>query len=73
MENFKKRQRIRLLFLAPCLLPLLFFGCIRLQGSAGYYKKGPEDESPKARQVGFDTQKLIPNRTPGSITMDKDT
>ena len=51
---------------------VLFSGCIRLHGSAGYYKKGPEDESPQVHQVGFDTQKRVPGHTPGSITVDED-
>jgi hypothetical protein len=39
-------------------------GCIRLAGSAGYYKQGAEDEYPKSKSVGFDTNQLIPGQPP---------
>jgi hypothetical protein len=58
------------LFLS-CLLifAFLFSGCIRLTGSAGYWKKGSEDEAPKSKTVGFDTQDLVdPDRPKGNIT-----
>ena len=58
-------------FLSFFILVILFFsGCIRLTGTAGYWKKGSEDESPKSKQVSFDTQDIVqPDRTKGSITV----
>ncbi len=45
-----------------------FCGCVRLAGTAGYAYQGPSDESPKVKQLGFDTQRLIPSdQTPGNI------
>ena len=47
----------------------LFSGCIRLTGGAGYWHKGPEDEQPKVKQVGFDTNDYVPGApAPGNIT-----
>ena len=46
-----------------------FSGCIRLTGTAGYWKQGPQDEAPKVKQISLDTQKLVqPNTAPGDIT-----
>lgn len=48
-----KRLAILLIFV------LLASGCIRLAGSAGYYKQGKDDEAPVSKSVGFDTQELV--------------
>lgn len=50
------------------LLCLAFSGCIRVAGTAGYYKQDSDDLSPKAKQVGFDTQNVVNKfKTPGSV------
>ena len=56
-------------FTILCVLSLvcLLSGCIRLSGSAGYWKKGADDEVPKSKSVGFDTANLNPNYAPGDI------
>ncbi len=47
-----------------------FSGCIRLTGSAGYYKQGSADEEPKSKTYSFDTQDLVdPNRPKGNIVI----
>lgn len=68
--NDLKKNRV-LIFLGSWLLVLGVFlsGCIRLSGKAGYWHKGPDDEYAKSKQVGFDTQKLAPGYTPGSVQM----
>jgi apolipoprotein N-acyltransferase len=49
-------------------LAVLSSGCIRLAGTAGYAYTKSGDEVPKIKQVGFDTQNLVPsNQTPGNI------
>ncbi|HXV27595.1 MAG TPA: hypothetical protein VD913_01380, partial [bacterium] len=43
-------------------------GCVRVAGKAGYWHQGAEDEEPKTKQVGFDTQNIVDrDKTPGSI------
>lgn len=52
-----------------CLLTIVS-GCVRLSGSAGYWKQGAEDAEPEVKQVGFDTNKLLPgDQKQGSITV----
>jgi len=60
----------------PLLSLTLFFlligvavsGCVRVAGGTGVWYQGPEDEAPKTKTVGFDTQDLIPSdEAPGSI------
>ena len=49
------------------LLVLVSFsviGCMRLQGGAFYAKKGPQDETPKVKEVNFDSNQLIPGKKP---------
>jgi hypothetical protein len=59
-----------ILYLLPVLLIAVLSGCIRLAGSAGYYKQGTEDKEPVSKSVGFDTQDLIdPDRPKGNITV----
>ena len=44
-------------------------GCIRLSAGAGYSYQGKNDDAPKTKSVGFDTQDIIePGRAKGSIT-----
>lgn len=43
---------------ALILLMLIFSGCVRLTGKAGYWKQGPEDAEPQVKQAGFDTANL---------------
>lgn len=38
-------------------------GCIRLAGSAGYWKQGAEDKIPEIHEAGFDTANLLPAKT----------
>ena len=47
------------------LTVFLLSGCIRF--NAGVWKKGPNDEEPKGKQVGFDTANYVPGHTPGNI------
>jgi hypothetical protein len=44
------------------LMTLLLVGCLRINGSAGYWKQGTEDNAPEVHAAGFDTAKLIPAR-----------
>ncbi len=63
------RSFLKFLFLILSFL-ISFTGCIRLSGSAGYWHQGPNDEVPKTKQVGFDTQDIVaPDRPKGNITM----
>lgn len=59
----------RLLFMAGILsLEFVFAGCVRLGGSAGYWKTGTDGET-KSQQVDFDTARFFPSDpTQGSIT-----
>ncbi len=41
-------------------LMVVFSGCVRLVGGAGYSYRGSEDASPQTKSVGFDTQNLVP-------------
>ncbi len=51
------------------VLGLIFPGCIRLTGGAGYWHEDAQGEV-KSKQVGFDTQNLVdPNHAPGDITV----
>jgi len=43
---------------------MFFGGCIRLSGEAGYWHQGPNDEVPKSKTVGFDTQNMVPGSNP---------
>ena len=47
----------------PCLLAiiagLVFSGCVRVAGTAGYWHSDTEGEG-KAKQVGFDTTDFVP-------------
>lgn len=48
---------------------LTLSGCIRFQ--AGTWYQGPEDETPKVRQVDLDSRSLLPGQPPpGDITVD---
>lgn len=61
-----------LLFLgAWCVVLGTFFSsCIRLTGSAGYWKQNENDEAPQGKQIGFDSDDLVyPNRAKGDITL----
>ena len=52
------------------LIGVLVSGCVRVAGGTGVWYKGPKDEAPKTKSVGFDTQDLFPSDdTPGSIEM----
>lgn len=58
-----------------CLLSMVYSlwsilsGCIRLAGTAGYWKQGPNEEAPQAKQVHFDSNDLVyPDRPKGNIT-----
>jgi hypothetical protein len=42
------------------LLVLGLAGCVRIGGSAGYWKQGADDETPEIHQTGFDTATLVP-------------
>jgi hypothetical protein len=59
-------KRLRLFCLLSVVCCLLS-ACIRLSGSAGYWKQGENDEVPKSKSVGFDTANLDPDYAPGSI------
>lgn len=67
---FKAEKRgpisLYLFFLtAYCLvLSSLLFGCIRVAGKAGYWERGQESGVTQSKQVGFDTQHLVPRSTP---------
>ena len=51
------------------LIGTLFQGCVRLTGNAGWWHQGTNDESPKAKQIGFDTNDYVPGaKAPGNIT-----
>ncbi|HOW59921.1 MAG TPA: hypothetical protein PLO78_09395 [Candidatus Omnitrophota bacterium] len=56
---------IKLLFTAFFFV-LFFQGCVRVAGTAGYWHQGAEDAEPKVKQVGFDTQNLIPAAPPSA-------
>lgn len=54
---------------ALLLLVVLFPGCIRLTGTAGYWKKSANEEAPTGKSVTLDSDDLVyPNRTKGNIT-----
>lgn len=46
-----------------------FSGCIRIAGSAGYWKKTAGEEAPEYNGASFDTQRLVQKKNQGSITM----
>ena len=51
---------------ALALIAVLFSGCIRLWGGAGYVKETPDERTERA--VGFDTAKAFEQKqTKGSI------
>ena len=51
---------------------ILLSGCVRITGNAGYWHQGPNDEAPKSKQAGFDTNDLVPGApAPGSITKEE--
>ncbi len=45
----------------------IFSGCVRVAGTAGY-ARATSDGDVTAKQVGFDTQKLLP-KNEGNITV----
>jgi len=50
------------------LISVISLGCVRVAGGTGVWYQGPEDEKPKTKTVGFDTQDLLPSdEAPGSI------
>ena len=57
LESKKLKPKSSMLFLI--LLLALLQGCIRLAGSAGYWKQGADDEEPEVHQTGFDSQNLL--------------
>ena len=69
-QNFVSKIRVFYFFGLGSLICCLLSGCIRFTGSAGYWHQGAEDEAPKGKQVGFDTQKMVPGYTPGNIEVD---
>lgn len=65
------KKNISLLSLTSCFLLLtsVLSGCIRLTGTAGYWKKGAQDEVSQGKSVTLDSQDLLyPNRAKGNIT-----
>ncbi|MBI3307663.1 MAG: hypothetical protein HYZ84_07655 [Candidatus Omnitrophica bacterium] len=51
------------------ILIICLAGCVRLQGKAGYWHQDEDDEYPKGKTVGFDTQDIVQrDRREGSIT-----
>ncbi len=54
------------LFSVLCLLS----SCVRLTGTAGYWKKSADDEEIQGKSVKLDSDDLLyPNRAKGSITV----
>ena len=50
---------------------VLCSGCIRLTGGAGLWHQGPNDETPKTKQVHFDTHDYVPGTpAPGTVRND---
>lgn len=50
-------------------LVFIFQGCVRLTGSAGYWKTTPDGEV-QSKQAGFDTANLVSkDKTTGNITI----
>lgn len=50
------------------LIGLVFSGCIRLAGKAGYYHQGPDEDAPQVKEAGFDTAQMFPSsKSTGSI------
>ena len=45
-----------------------FGGCIRVAGSAGYWKTNADSEQEEYHGAGFDSQQLIAPKKQGSIT-----
>ncbi len=72
--NPQVRRLLRSLRSLAMTLPFFFFslissGCIHLTGGAGYWHKGPGEESPKSKQVKFDSNDYVPGASaPGSIS-----
>lgn len=68
MENQKKEL---FLFISTLLLlTSVFTGCIRFKAGAGYTYQEKDDETPKTKSVGFDTQDIVdPDRPKGNITV----
>ena len=66
----EKKEKGQCFYLLIFTFTLLFLsGCIRLTGNAGYWHQGPNDEQPKSKQVGFDTNDYVPGTpAPGNIT-----
>ena len=61
MKNF--------LFFAALLVLCVFAGCVRFAGSAGYWKKNADQDEAEYHGAGFDTQKLLPQKNQGNITV----
>jgi len=53
-------RKINLLVLGGLLIAAFFSGCLRIGGSAGYWKQGTEESVPEVHQASFDTVKLLP-------------
>lgn len=63
-KEFDGKRNHTELAVGVLLVLFAFSGCIRISGGAGYWKQGAEDPSAQVKQVGFDTQGLIPGAAP---------
>ncbi len=52
------------MFFCALIMAVCAAGCIRLTGGTGVWYQGAEDEAPKSKQIGFDTDDLIPQKNP---------
>ena len=60
---------LRTQFLLFLLCAVCLAGCVRVSGTAGYWKTGEEGET-TAKRASFDTADFVPGSpTPGKITV----
>jgi hypothetical protein len=57
------------LFLCLALLAVFACGCVRVAGTAGYWKTEPDGKT-AVKQASFDTNRLVQkDEAPGSVTV----
>jgi hypothetical protein len=68
MKDAKRAFRF-VLFLSVLFSPVLFSGCVRVAGGAGYWHTGKDGQT-TAKTAGFDTADYVPGSpSPGKITV----
>ena len=60
-------DRKRAALVLSILMMICFGGCVRVAGTAGYWKTG--ENGTVSKQAGFDTHRLVQkDQAPGSVT-----